>query len=428
MLTLSQIHVIVDKLLDEEVAIVRPGDLDEPWNTIYDRVHPLNDTSQVEFDLWKATEGLPERNQLVDAIMAEFPPPEALRHYPSLAELAATLPPIEWLWPGWLPRGMMSVLGAAPGAGKSMAALDLARRIIQGEPWPDGAPMPCPGANVLFVDAEGVPHLQNLRASHWQMDTSRLYLMLPPDSYGVIDLGDTEQQDTLVRMAHNLQPELLIVDSFSTVSLKGENAVEDVRAILRFLAAVAFEFDLSLLLIHHLRKRPRLPRSSSRSAPEQVTAEELRGSSHIIAMARSVIALSVYQVGSRPAPGDPRRLEVVKSNLAAFPPPLVLHFEVRSDERTPVLRYTSWPDSAQELPQVQTCATWLMHHLAEAGQPLAPKQIIKAAARAGYSRSAVYRAHKRLGLHIVEAGGAGPANPRTWALAPAGSGDEGGAR
>jgi hypothetical protein len=418
MLTVFQIHRIVDKLIDEETAIVRPRDLDEPWCTIYDRVHPLRDLTLAERELWKATEGLPDRNRLVEAVLAELPDAEAMHRFPSLAELANILPPVDWLWPGWIPRGMLSLLGAAPGSGKSMVALDLARRIIHGEPWPDGVPMSCPGANVLFVDAEGVPHLQNQRASHWEMDTSRLYLMLPPDSYGQLDLADAKQQDILLDMIHDLQPGLLIVDSLSSISVRGENAVEDVRALLHFLSALAFEFNLPLLLIHHLRKRLRIPRTGPRPHFEQITAEELRGSSHIIAMARSVIALSVYQAGSRPARSDPRRLEVVKSNLASFPPPLALRLEAQDGSRTPVLRYTAWRDSDHGLPQVKTCSAWLLDHLAEADGPLAPKDIIEAAAEAGFSRSAVYRAHKRLGPHIVEAGGVGPASPRTWALSP----------
>ncbi len=53
---------------------------------------------------------------------------EADGAYTPLAELAAELPPVTWLWRGWIPRGFISLLGAAPGMGKSLVALDLARR------------------------------------------------------------------------------------------------------------------------------------------------------------------------------------------------------------------------------------------------------------------------------------------------------------
>ena len=75
---------------------------------------------------------------------------------------------------------MLTLFGAAPGAGKSLVALDLARRIIAGEPFPDGAPVPNPGSNVLIVDAEGAPALLNQRAEAWRMDRRRLFLRLAP--------------------------------------------------------------------------------------------------------------------------------------------------------------------------------------------------------------------------------------------------------
>lgn len=44
-------------------------------------------------------------------------PLEPHRHirYPSLHDLSAKFPPVDWLWPSWIPRGMLTLLGAAPG-------------------------------------------------------------------------------------------------------------------------------------------------------------------------------------------------------------------------------------------------------------------------------------------------------------------------
>ena len=46
----------------------------------------------------------------------------------------------------------------------SYLALDLVRRIIADEPFPDGVPQPLPGANVIYVDAESVPQIISERA------------------------------------------------------------------------------------------------------------------------------------------------------------------------------------------------------------------------------------------------------------------------
>ena len=73
-------------------------------------------------------------------------------HFPTLAEIADTLKPVSWLWPGWIPRGMLSLLGAYQGTGKSYFVLDLARTVIHGGPWPDGTLQDRIG-NCIYVEA-----------------------------------------------------------------------------------------------------------------------------------------------------------------------------------------------------------------------------------------------------------------------------------
>jgi hypothetical protein len=158
-----------------------------------------------------------------------------------------------------------------------------------------------------------------------------LYLMLPPASYGMIDLGDEVQQDRLVDMCAALSPELVVVDSLSAISVRGENNVEDVRLLLGFLTSVGREFSCGLLLIHHLRKRGLL------ALTDLVGPDDFRGSGHITAMARSVLALSVVQTGEQPDRNGPRRLDVIKTNLCRYPDPLGLALEP-DDPRAPTLR------------------------------------------------------------------------------------------
>ena len=119
---------------------------------------------------------LDERERVRVKVAAAQPDPS---RFPSLEELAEELEPIQWLWEDWIPLGMIAMLGAVPGGGKSLVALDLARRIFTGEGFPDGADIPCPGAPVVYVDAEAVPQLTNERAERWGMDRSKLFLMLP---------------------------------------------------------------------------------------------------------------------------------------------------------------------------------------------------------------------------------------------------------
>jgi hypothetical protein len=59
-----QIQLVAEKLLDNEQVIVHPGDLDEPWHTLYRRIRPLDDAwlgdrAMIEGELWRATASPP---------------------------------------------------------------------------------------------------------------------------------------------------------------------------------------------------------------------------------------------------------------------------------------------------------------------------------------------------------------------------------
>ena len=325
--------------------------------------------------------------------------------YKSLTQLAAELDPISWLWPSWIPRGMLTLLGASPGAGKSLLALDLCRRIIHTDTWPDGSPIchceqseaiPTDApASAIYVDAEAIPQIQLQRAQAWNMTTDNLYLMLPPATYGMIDFTSTEHQDRLIDMAYQLTPQLIVIDSLSSISVRGENNVEDVRTLLGFLSAVAREFNAGLLLVHHLRKRSALP------SMDLVGPDDFRGSSHIIAMARSVLALSIIQESATPDRNGPRRLEIVKTNLCQYPKPLGLLLKPDHPD-APTLHYTDPPETYREPTQAEECGNYLVDLLQDRGEPIQPKEAISLVKDAGFSQATIYRARKDLEGIIID--------------------------
>ena len=53
--------------------------------------------------------------------------------------------PVEWLWPGWIALGKLTVLDGDPGMGKSTLLLDLAARLSRDGLMPDGTVGPVGG-------------------------------------------------------------------------------------------------------------------------------------------------------------------------------------------------------------------------------------------------------------------------------------------
>ncbi len=63
---------------------------------------------------------------------------------------------IDWLWPGRIPAGRITLLVGLPGKGKSLVTVDMAARVSNGTTWPDGAT--CPRGSVILITAEDNPN------------------------------------------------------------------------------------------------------------------------------------------------------------------------------------------------------------------------------------------------------------------------------
>jgi hypothetical protein len=169
-----------------------------------------------------------------------------------------------------------------------------------------------------------------------------------------------------------------------------------VRGLLDFLSGLASEQDTALLLVHHLNK----PGARSRRR----TLADFFGSFYIPAMARSVIGLTAESESRR-------RLEVIKSNISANPPPLAIELKSAGGQGVR-LDWRPWTESQPAAPfppasstLLQEYQAWLLDLLDRSGQPLRPSEIVSLAARRGYNRCMVYRARRRLASAILDSHG-----------------------
>ena len=340
----------------------------------------------------------------IDAIYASAEPIS----FPTLAEMADALEPVSWLWEKWVPRGMLSILGAFQGAGKSYFVMDLARIVLHGPAWPDGSPLQhdVAQARVVYVDAEGIPQVNNERALALGLDTQRMYLLMAEPGE-MIDFMQQHWRDRLLDLTYTVAPDLVIVDSLSTITSAGTNSPEEVAGLLTFLNGLAREFGTGLVLLHHLRK----PGGGQLSLPG-VSIHDFRGSTHIVAMARSVIGLSVVQQpGKQFSLNGPRHIEVVKTNLTTYPEKL----EVRMEQPAEGVVRFAYGQAEPVADDEPTPEAWLLEYL-EANGPTKFADLVTDAERDGFSKATLYRARKKLGSRIVDSSGR-RRRDNLWALA-----------
>jgi hypothetical protein len=171
--------------------------LQEPYDYLWEIVQDCSNAQQAYETLIRVGFQDGELKPDVDAILALEPGYRA--KYPSLAEVGPELPETTWLWESWIPRGMLSLLAAWPGIGKTYLALDLARSIIAGQPAPDETPFQIRTGTIIFVDAEDfLPQIYK-RVKSWRMDMSKFYPVRRPPRE-LIDMSRPEYQDDLIDM------------------------------------------------------------------------------------------------------------------------------------------------------------------------------------------------------------------------------------
>jgi putative DNA primase/helicase len=190
---------------------------------------------------------------------------------------------VDWLWPGRIPIGKVTLLIGDPGVGKSLLALDLAARLTRGTQLPDArypdpeTPNPTPDlppstrplppssvppapCSVLLLSAEDDladtirPRLEALGA-----DCSRIVTVTTSDAAdSTLALPHFDLLIPLLERALDSAPDcrLVIIDPITAYLGRAiENFNAEVRRIMSAFSQLAARRRLAILAISHLRKQ-----------------------------------------------------------------------------------------------------------------------------------------------------------------------------
>jgi len=252
-----------------------------------------------------------------------------------------SLEEVEWLWPGVLPKGKLTIWEGDPDKGKSTITLDVAARITTGRPMPNSTEKPDgPGLVLVIAGEDDYADTIKPRLIAAGADDSRIVLLaLQRDADGLIvpltlptgiervrqAVGDAKQET-------GLGVQLIIIDPITNYLGEGgyKGTDVDVRRALYPLSELASEVGAALLLVRHLNKN------------EKSSTALYRGSGSI---AFTGAARSTFVVAEHPDRLDTLVLAPVKANLVARDDRLSHLYRMEPSESNPNVPHVQWVET-----------------------------------------------------------------------------------
>jgi putative DNA primase/helicase len=315
---------------------------------------------------------------------------------------------VSWLWPGRIPRGMITLIAGHPGIGKSFFATWLAAKLSRGERLPESdlELAPC---ETIIVSAEDDESLIKKRLRANGADLTRVFIFSDPVRFSLDDLRPLkkmldERSDFCVIVLDPLNSFLGTADYFRDT---------DTRMKLLPLVRLARERDVTVLAIVHFNKK---------EDSELIT--RVGGSVAFAAVPRSILGISSdMREDSDPENRDRRLLMPLKMNLARRPDSLA--FNIHEDlslifETAPVHADPSVMFSREQRERKQRwlfAESWIVEALAHGERTAA--ELEKEAEAEGLPRPTLFRARGRLESQgVIETRITGYAKNRksTWKL------------
>lgn|GEM_PF-4268801 len=261
------------------------------------------------------------------------------------ASYATTTPPqLEWIVEGLVPVGGITMLSAAPKAGKSNLALSMLIAISQGRPWLD---MPTHPTKCLYLDGEvggNELHRRIYRLSRGlgeDVDLSE-QMVLTSDR---IDLDDDECVKALIAAIRAGGFELVCMDPISKMHSGCDSGERSAKLALRAIDEIRRQTGATILLVNHF----------GRAAAKRKTA----GDRYYGSVRFAADAVSILELDRR----SDEHLVLTHTDCRYSKPmePITLLAEIGDD----VARYTQIDGEDRDLLVGESALDWLCGFLGE---------------------------------------------------------------
>ncbi|HEX2837584.1 MAG TPA: AAA family ATPase [Phycisphaerales bacterium] len=308
---------------------------------------------------------------------------------------------VDWLWPGKIALGKLTLIAGDPGLGKSFLTLDMAARVSSGRAWPDTPEAAVtPGGVVLLSAEDGIADTIRPRLDAAGADATRIVALQAVQTVGnngsesarMFDLSrDLSALEDAVLKVNTCR--LVVIDPV-TAYLGGVDSHKnaDIRGLLAPLGAFAAQHGVAVVAVTHLNK--------SNGGPAIYRA---MGSLAFAAAARAA------WVVSKDTNDSSRRLFLpIKNNIAPDTGGLAYRIQAQVEGHRPVLVWESDPvpvsaddalagdDGTEKNSAREEAEQWLRDALLIGPRPA--KEMKMAAEEDGIKARTLDRAKKTLGV------------------------------
>jgi hypothetical protein len=175
---------------------------------------------------------------------------------------------INWLWPGWIPQGYVTIWAGETGAGKSTVLADVTARITTGTPWPE-EPLETrrqPGRVLWLGSEDGIEELTVPRLVACSANLANVTEIQGVTQRGQRNTFSMQDDIEAVRAElkkareHSASFAMLVIDPITSY-LPGQklrkvdlNDAGQLRSVLEPWLAVAQEYSLAIVCVTHFMK------------------------------------------------------------------------------------------------------------------------------------------------------------------------------
>jgi hypothetical protein len=300
---------------------------------------------------------------------------------------------LEWLWPGRIPLGKLTLLAGDPGLGKSFVTLDMAARVSTGASWPDTPIFKQPAGGVILFNAEDdladtiAPRLDRLGAD----DTMIVAIegISGPAGQRHFSL-ETDLPHLRQVLDGNPEARLVVIDPIAAYCGKVDSHKNtDVRGLLAPLANLASQRRIAIVAVTHLSK------TGGNKAVYRAMGS----------LAFAAAARAVWAVVKDTADPQRRLFLPAKLNLACDPDGLAYRIvDGRVEWESDTVKMHADDAFAAETAAMEAkpkgndrkeAVEWLRNRLSAGSSP--SKEVIEEAREVGFSEKTLRRAYNEIG-------------------------------